>query len=400
MYTVEEKDNPERKKWYILEGRSISMLIVLLLAILFYVGLTHFDVISVRIRMFMKVLSPFIAGFAIAYLLNTPVSFFERKVYRKQRYKRGLSILTVYLLALAVVVILLNLVIPQVVQSVMDLAGNMQTYLNSLDALVQDASTQFGLDPTGVDEALGSYQDLVKTVTDAVSKSLPQLLDFGVAVGNGVITGITALISSIYMLAGKGRLVPQLKKLIYAILPKRKADRLLGICSHANGVFIGFINGKLIDSAIIGVLCFFLCLIIRIPYPMLISVVIGVTNIIPFFGPIIGAIPCLMILVIVDPWAALRFLILVLALQQFDGNILGPKILGDSTGLSAIWVLVAIVTCGGLFGFPGMVLGVPTFAVLYTLVRDWVNKRLREKHIDGDGRPMDYADLTKKEDKP
>ncbi|MEQ2455098.1 AI-2E family transporter [Flavonifractor hominis] len=395
---MEEKDNQERKKWYILDGRSISMLLVLLLAILFYVGLTHFDIISVRIAMFMKVLSPFITGFAIAYLLNTPVSFFERKVYDKQRYKRGLSILTVYLLALAVVVILLNLVIPQVMQSVMDLAGNMQTYLNSLDALVQNASTQFGLDTESVNEALGSYQDLVKTVTEAVSKSLPQLLDFGVAVGNGVITGITALISSVYMLAGKGRLVPQLKKLIYAVLPKRRADRLLDICSHANGVFIGFINGKLIDSAIIGVLCFFLCLIIRIPYPMLISVVIGVTNIIPFFGPIIGAIPCLMILVIVDPWAALRFLILVLALQQFDGNILGPKILGDSTGLSAIWVLIAIVTCGGLFGFPGMVLGVPTFAVLYTLVRDWVNKRLREKRIDGNGRPMEYTDLTGKKD--
>lgn len=396
--TVEEKDNQERRKWYILDGRSISMLLVLLLAILFYVGLTHFDIISVRIAMFMKVLSPFITGFAIAYLLNTPVSFFERKVYYKQRYKRGLSILTVYLLALAVVVILLNLVIPQVMQSVMDLAGNMQTYLNSLDALVQNASIQFGLDTESVNEALGSYQDLVKTVTEAVSKSLPQLLDFGVAVGNGVITGITALISSIYMLAGKGRLVPQLKKLIYAVLPKRRADRLLDICSHANGVFIGFINGKLIDSAIIGVLCFFLCLIIRIPYPMLISVVIGVTNIIPFFGPIVGAIPCLMILVIVDPWAALRFLILVLALQQFDGNILGPKILGDSTGLSAIWVLIAIVTCGGLFGFPGMVLGVPTFAVLYTLVRDWVNKRLREKRIDGNGRPMEYTDLTGEKD--
>ena len=132
-----------------------------------------------------------------------------------------------------------------------------------------------------------------------------------------------------------------------------------------NWVFVGFINGKLIDSAIIGVLCFILCLIFRIPYPMLVSVVVGVTNIIPFFGPIIGAIPCLMILVIVDPWAALRFFALVIGLQQFDGNILGPKILGDSTGLSAIWVLVSIVVCGGLFGFPGMVLGVPTFAVLY-----------------------------------
>lgn len=386
-----EQEDRGKKKWYILEGHFISLLVVLMLAILFYVGLTHFDVIAVRIKMFTKVLSPFIAGFAIAYLLNTPMCFFERKLYKNNKYRRVLAITTVYLLALAVVVILLNLIIPQVVQSITDLAANMQTYLTSLDTLVKDLTEQYQLEGDGISEMLGSYQDLMSNLSENVSKALPQILDVGVAVGNGVISGITAVISSVYMLAGKGRLVPQLKKIMYAALPKRRADWLLDVCSQANRIFVGFINGKLIDSAIIGVLCFILCLIFRIPYPMLVSVVVGVTNIIPFFGPIIGAIPCLMILVIVDPWAALRFFFLVIGLQQFDGNILGPKILGDSTGLSAIWVLVAIVTCGGLFGFPGMVLGVPTFAVLYSLVRDWVNKRLRRKGIDGDGKPIDPA---------
>lgn len=382
-------ENRDRKKWYILEGHFISLLVVLLIAILFYVGLTHFDVITIRIKMFMKVLSPFIAGFAIAYLLNTPMCFFERKLYANNKHKRVLAITTVYLLALAVVVVLLNLIIPQVVQSITDLASNMQTYLTGLDTLVKGLTDQFQLDSDGISEMLGSYQDMMSNISNTVSKALPQILDVGVAVGNGVISGITALISSVYMLAGKGRLVPQLKKILYAMLPKRRADWLLDVCSEANRIFVGFINGKLIDSAIIGVLCFILCLIFRIPYPMLVSVVVGVTNIIPFFGPIIGAIPCLMILVIVDPWAALRFFVLVIGLQQFDGNILGPKILGDSTGLSAIWVLIAIVTCGGLFGFPGMVLGVPTFAVLYSLMRDWVNKRLRKKGIDGNGKPID-----------
>ena len=129
-------------------------------------------------------------------------------------------------------------------------------------------------------------------------------------------------------------------------------------------------------------------MLFRIPYAILLSVIIGVTNIIPFFGPIIGAVPCLMILIIVDPWAALRFTILIIALQQFDGNILGPKILGDSTGLSAIWVLVAIVVGGGLFSFPGMLLGVPTFAVLYSLMREWADTRLKEKGIDANGNPL------------
>ena len=362
-----DKENKDKRKWYILDGRSISLLLVLLIAILFYVALTHFDVIQTRLSLFMGVVSPFIAGFAIAYLLNTPMCFFERKVYRKLRFKRGLSILTVYLLALALVVILLQMILPQVVQSIMDLATNMQYYLNGLERLVQQVTEQFQLEGAGIEESLEFIKNLTSKLTETVASSLPQLLDFGMAVGSGIISGITAVISS--------------------IVPKRRADKFLQICSHANKVFVGFINGKLIDSAIIGVLCFLLCLILRIPYPMLISVVIGVTNIIPFFGPILGAIPCLMILVIVDPWAALRFLVLVIALQQFDGNILGPKILGDSTGLSAIWVLVAIVVGGGLFGFPGMVLGVPTFAVLYALVREWVNHRLDAKGIDGNGTP-------------
>ena len=395
----DKEDQGKKKKWYILDGNHIQLLIVLLVAILFYVGLNHFDVVTVRIDKFMGVLSPFIVGFAIAYLLNTPMCFFERKLFANSKYKRVLSILLVYVLAFAVVAILLGLIIPQVVQSVKDLASNMQFYLDGLNQLVQNLTEQFDLDSEGINTMLGDFQSMMSNVSAKVAQALPQIVDVGFAIGSGVITGITAIISSIYMLAGKGRLVPQLKRLLYAILPKRRSDRLLQICGHANQVFVGFINGKIIDSAIIGVLCFILCAIFRIPYPMLVSVTVGVTNVIPFFGPIIGAIPCLFILVIVDPWAALRFFVLVIGLQQFDGNILGPKILGDSTGLSAIWVLVSIVTCGGLFGFPGMILGVPTFAVLYALVREWVNNRLRAKKIDGNGHPLeDTAQTPPKEE--
>ena len=297
-----DKENKDKRKWYILDGRSISLLLVLLIAILFYVALTHFDVIQTRLSLFMGVVSPFIAGFAIAYLLNTPMCFFERKVYRKLRFKRGLSILTVYLLALALVVILLQMILPQVVQSIMDLATNMQYYLNGLERLVQQVTEQFQLEGAGIEESLEFIKNLTSKLTETVASSLPQLLDFGMAVGSGIISGITAVISSIYMLAGKGRLVPQLKKMLYAVVPKRRADKFLQICSHANKVFVGFINGKLIDSAIIGVLCFLLCLILRIPYPMLISVVIGVTNIIPFFGPFRGGIPSLLFWFMLVPW--------------------------------------------------------------------------------------------------
>ena len=167
---MEDKDKQGEKKWYILDRGSLSLLIVLLAAILFYVGLTNFDVIAVRVRTFMGVLTPFIAGFAIAYLLNTPMCFFERKLYQKQKHRRGLAILTVYLIALAIVVVLLNLIIPQVAQSVVDLATNMQTYLTSLNSLVQTLSEQFGLEAEALNEAIGSYQDLMTNIAAYLSK--------------------------------------------------------------------------------------------------------------------------------------------------------------------------------------------------------------------------------------
>ena len=386
-----------KQKTWPLDSKTISNLIVVLIGIAFYFVLYRFDEVRGKLYMLTSVLSPFIAGFVIAYLLNTPTKFFERNVYQDRKHSRALAIVTVYLLAIVVLAILLNLILPQVWASAVELVNKMPYYVQGLSGLVQDIVTRFHLEGDGLNDLVVTYQDIMKQVADIASTALPQILNFGVAVGNGVVTALTALIASIYMLSGKGRLVPQLKKLIYATVPTKRASYFLRVCAQANDVFVGFINGKLIDSAIIGVLCFILNIIFRIPYNILIAVVIGVTNIIPFFGPIIGAVPCIMILLIVDPWAALRFGILVILLQQFDGNILGPKILGDSTGLSAIWVLVAIVVGGGLFGFAGMLLGVPTFAVLYALVREWTNHRLAQKGIDAEGNPLDPAEAGEEE---
>lgn len=376
------------RKWYQLDSRSLSNLLVVCGGILLYLVLTHLPQVKALMGRFLDVLSPFIAGFIIAYLLNTPTNFFERKVYYNSAHKRTLAIVTVYLIALAVIMVLLQLILPQVGASIFSLVNNLSIYLENLNRMVQDLIQRFGLEGEGLTGFVDDYQTLIRKAADFLTSSMPNLLNFGVAVGNGVVTALTALIASIYMLSGKNRLSGQLKKLIYALFPAKGVRHILSVSSRANTIFVGFINGKLLDSAIIGVLCFVLSTILRVPYAVLISVIIGVTNIVPFFGPIIGAVPSVMILVIVDPWAALRFLILIIALQQFDGNILGPKILGDSTGLSAIWVLVAIVVGGGLFGFTGMLLGVPTFAVLYALMREWADRRLMEKGIDADGRSL------------
>lgn len=386
---------PKRQRWRI-TPRTWSNLFVVCVGIAFYLFLSNFDEVRLRLNSLGKVIQPFVAGFALAYLLNIPASYLEKNFFTRFKFRRMLSILTSYLLAVLLLAVLLSSVVPQVVQSVVDLVNNSEGYINNLNATALWLSDRFGLDQQELEPLLISYQDLLRRAASLITAALPQLLDFGMAVGNGLVTALTAVISSVYMLTSKHALIGQLRRVTYALLSRDKADRVLRISRQANEVFSGFIAGKIIDSAIIGVLCFAGMTIFRMQYALLISVVVRVTNVIPFFGPFIGAIPSIMILLIVDPWDALYFGIFVLALQQFDGNILGPKILGDSTGLSPIWVLVAIIVGGGLFGFAGMLLGVPTFAVLYALTREWVTDRLRARGLDEEGRPLPPAEQAEK----
>ena len=374
-----------KKKWFMLDEQAISNLLVVLIGIAFYLVFTHLGIVRQFVAMVLNVLMPFIVGFAFAYLLNGPANYFERTVFRRLRCRRGLAVLVTYIIAIALMAILVKLVLPQVADSVVSLYGIVQGFVLNLNEIIRKMSADFNIDQAVVNQILNqfmmSYTDIVSKLSDLASKAIPYVLSMGLAVGTGLvsvlISAITTVISSIYMLLEKATIATQCKKLVYAILPTGKANRMINICSRANNIFSGFINGKILDSAIIGVLCFFLTNILRIDFAVLISVIIGVTNVIPFFGPIVGAVPCVLILLIVDPWQALRFGILALALQQFDGNILG-----NSTGISAFWVLVSIVVGGGLFGFAGMVLGVPTFAVIYSLVGEWVHFRLEQKGIE------------------
>lgn len=390
LYNKEKRNRKEtavnkENKWQV-TGRVASNLIVVFAGVAFYMALSNFDALRAQLRAWLGILSPFVWGLVIAYLLDAPVRFFESKLGGR----RKLSILISYVLAFLVVGFLLRMVLPQIGDSLFLLAGRIPSYLDNLSVLMQNSR----LDELGLDKVLGSYQELLEKATGMVSSFLPKIVGYGVAIGNGFISAITALISSVYMLMGKDRLLRQLRKAVLALLPLPRARSVLEVCSHANRVFGGFIIGKIIDSSIIGVLCFVCMTLLRLPFAVLISVIVGVTNIIPFFGPFIGAVPSILILLIVDPIAALKFAVFVLLLQQFDGNILGPKILGDSTGLSALWVLVAIIVSGGLFGFAGMVVGVPVFAVLYALVSSFFARRLREKGIDEEGNPLPPADAS------
>ena len=192
---------------------------------------------------------------------------------------------------------------------------------------------------------------------------------------------IIGLIISVYIMGSKEKFIGQAKKAIYSAMDIKRANSFIEDIRFVHRTFGGFISGKLLDSLLIGILCFAGTSIMGTPYPVLISVIIGVTNIVPFFGPYLGAIPSAFLILMIDPIQCLYFLIFILVLQQFDGNILGPKILGDSTGLSSFWVIFSITIFGGFMGVPGMVIGVPTFAVIYALCRRWINRNLAKKKL-------------------
>lgn len=375
-----------REKWKVTQQVASNMIVVFS-GIGFYLALSHFDAVRQVLGNVVGIISPFIWGLVLAYLLDGGVRVFERTVFKNQK-GRGLAVLVTYCIAVLLLFLLLSVVLPQLAQSVMGLVYNVPAYLESLNQLVRSLAQSFGLQQEALDKVMGSYQGMISNISNLASRVLPQVFSYSMAIGSGLFTGITAVISSVYMLLSKKMLLRQMKKIVYALMPLNIANRFLSVCQEANVVFGGFIIGKILDSAIIGVLCFIGTSLLRMPYALLISVIVGVTNIIPYFGPFIGAIPSTFILLIVDPIKALEFLVFILVLQQLDGNVIGPRILGDSTGLPALWVLVSIIVGQGLLGFVGMVIGVPTFALMYSFTRRYLNAQLARKQIDEAGNPL------------
>jgi predicted PurR-regulated permease PerM len=327
--------------------------------------------------------------------------FFERKFFyavAKPSTRRALAIITTYLIAVLLFVLLLRLVIPQLIESITAFVGNTNTYLSNLNSLLDWIGASLDFEPERMDQFRLSSADVLNRVIEAAREFTPQILDMSIQIGSGLISGLTAIISSIYMLSGKDVIFRQIRRFFYAFVPRRSVDYMTRVIKLSTEVFTGFISGKLIDSAIIGAICFVGLYVIDsfaidMPFYPLISVIVAVTNIIPFFGPFIGAIPSALILLIVNPISAIWFVVFILVLQQFDGNILGPKILGNTVGLPPLWILAAIVIGGGLFGFTGMVAGVPAVAVIYTLVREIVSNRLKNRGFNDEATGLALGEI-------
>ena len=359
------------------------------LSILFFFLIYRFQGFGDAISKLTGILMPFIYGAVIAYLLkpvcNCVENFLRRLLPEKMGTAANMLAVTISLLfGILVVYALIMMIVPQLITSVTTLY---YTARNNLNDFVDWASHQeiIASNQKLLDFIETSYDNLQDTLDNLVrTKLIPSMQSLLSGAALGVMSLVTflkniviGLIVSVYLLASRKKFGQQGKLILYSLIKPRWADIILEEILYADKMFGGFINGKILDSAIIGVLCYIACLIFKFPSALLVSVIIGVTNVIPFFGPFIGAIPATLLILIQNPIKALWFILFVLVLQQVDGNIIGPKILGNTTGLSSFWVLFAILLFGGLWGFVGMIIGVPLFAVIYDVLKKFVFHGLR-----------------------
>lgn len=362
------------------------------LSILFFFVLFKIEVVGHYLRAAANTLMPFIIGCVMAYLIypiSQGITLYLDKLTGDRVKKLTLSIgifggLIIFGIA---IYLLLWMLLPQLVESITSIIVGMPGMVESLSewitALLKDnpqlqeaanvalESSSLELQNWLTETLIPKAQEVITTLSVSVISTFWFLFDFFIGI-----------IVCVYVLNSTDKLKRQAKMIVSAIAPKKYVDTIFEITYEMDQCFGGFIRGKLLDSLIIGILCFICVSIMSMPYPVLISTIVGVTNIIPFFGPFIGAIPSTILILTVNPIQALYFLIFVFILQQFDGNILGPTILGQSTGIGSIWVLFSILIFGDLFGFVGMIIGVPTFAVIYYLISKYVFKKLKEREMD------------------
>jgi predicted PurR-regulated permease PerM len=387
---------------------------VLAASLLFYFAIRNISVFGQTIGKLIKILAPFIWGLVICYLLSPLMRVMEERVflplgkrlYRKNKkggaakFARVLSVLFCEIVLLLVLGALVYLIIPQVLSSVQMLIQNSGTYADNVSAWLNGLLKNYPELDSYAGEFLGNFNTNVGDWLQ--NKVLPQLGNLITSVSSGVYgfarsiyNLIIGIIVSVYLLSDKEGHLAAFKRLTYAIFSVETADQLRQGLIFVDKTFMGFLSGKILDSLIIGIICYIVCSILRMPYTLLISVIIGVTNIIPFFGPLIGAVPSALIILMVDPSKCLIFIIFIIILQQVDGNIIGPRILGNSTGITGFWVIFSIILGSGLFGFWGMVLGVPVFVVIYTIINNLIVKKLKRSDLPwklSDYKEMDYID--------
>ena len=372
----------------------------ILIAIAFTVFLLfikdHLDVVGNILSAIMGILTPFFIGFLIAYILNFPYKFFYNRVFKRigtkhkffLKLKKALSILCTYLLAFAIVIALILVVVPQIVTNLSGLVHNMPEYIKTgykyIDGIYGWINsvfhTQFSLDST-VQQLYNELTQFMSSLSaaNATKNVFDMVTNIVTSTAAGVYNTVMSIIISIYFLSSKEQLCRTVKRLAVAFIPIKYLPKVYEVVDIADTKCGRFLVGDILDSALVGLLTFIVMTIFQLPYAALIAVLVGVTNIVPFFGPYIGGIPSALILLLVDPMDMVWFVIIIFLIQQLDGNVLKPKIIGNQLGISSFWVLFSVLVGGALFGIPGFILGTPIYAVIYTVVGKKVRNNIDSK---------------------
>lgn len=380
-------------------------MIVICVSVLFTAMVINFSQVNKFLQGVISLLMPFIWGFVVAYLLNPLMMLFDKKLLGKLRFfqkrkglRRGLSIFIAYLIGLGTIAIFIYICVPQIVTSITGIAKKVPKVISELTLWINQV---LGSSSVVYDFFNANSQKISDSLQVTVMGLLENLTGFAMKFTKTLKDIVLGGMIAVYLLASKEKFFAQTKKIFYALFRKKYVDQLIRLCDESHETFSGFISGVLTDSLIVATICYLFMLLVGWPYPMLIAVIIGTTNIIPFFGPFIGVIPSALILFMENPMTALFFVLFILVLQQIDGNFLAPRILSQSMGLTAFWVVFAIVVMGGLFGFVGMVIGVPLFTVIYSLIRSFIVRRLESKGLSQDTKdymekgPIDGVDQDK-----
>ena len=378
---------------------GITAFLVIAASICFYYLVFHGDRFSAQLKNFFTIISPVLYGIIFAYLMTPMVNGIERRllipIFEKngkpisKKHKKIFRIVSVFLTLFIVCQLIygfFSILIPNIVKSIKSISYQFPYYVQNLTIW----SAKFLEDHPDIEKMVVNFLDTyseefsnylndsivpqMETLVKQVSLSLISVLKL-------LWNFIIGIVISVYVLFSKETFAGQAKKIVFALMSKKTANHFIRDVRFTSDTFIGFISGKIIDSIIIGFICFAGTSILKMPYALLISVIVGVTNIIPFFGPYLGAVPSTILILMVNPIQSFYFILFILVLQQVDGNVIGPKILGQSTGLSGFWVIFSITVFGGIMGIPGMIIGVPFFAVLYAMTRRITNKMLSKKGL-------------------
>lgn len=362
--------------------------VVIALSILFYLVTSEITVFSGKVLTFFRTFQPVLIGAVMAYLFNFILAVIEKyflspviKSEKMLRFRRVVGIIITYIIVGTMVYLFAIIIFPQLITSVAKVVNEITNNFDSISAWVTNIFERLNIREDYLQLIVEWWNGILDNVFGFITGLIPVIGNVARLIVSSIWNIVIGIVVSIYLLFDKERFRALGRKMTYSIFKAQRANRILELTRRADTIFGKFLSGKILDSILIGILTYVILRMFSMPFPLLVAFIIGVTNIIPFFGPFIGAVPAFFIIAIVSPIKALWFLLIILAIQQFDGNILGPKILGQSLGISAFWILFSLLVGGKLLGFIGLIIGVPLFVFVYSIVKDNVERRLAKKGL-------------------